>query len=38
MSVSLMILTALFLSSTTDSTILYTMPEESALHEGTWLQ
>lgn len=22
----------------TDTTILYTMPEESALHEGTWLQ
>ncbi|WP_245723850.1 agmatine deiminase family protein [Pedobacter steynii] len=53
MSVSLMILTTLFLScakegaengtdigpgSTADSTVLYSMPEESAPHEGTWLQ
>lgn len=48
MAITLIILSALFLSckegegiepvSPADSTILYTMPEESALHEGTWLQ
>lgn len=49
MAVTLMILSTLFLSctkeadsiepvSSADSTISYTMPEESGLHEGTWLQ
>jgi Peptidylarginine deiminase and related enzymes len=49
MAITLVILSALFLSCTkevesiepaasTDSTTLYTMPEESGLHEGTWLQ
>ncbi len=49
MAITLMILSTLFFScskdldhtgsaSSTDTTILYTMPEESALHEGTWLQ
>ncbi|SUJ02957.1 Agmatine deiminase [Sphingobacterium spiritivorum] len=49
MAITLMILSTLFLScskdsstmnpvSTVDSTVLYRMPEESALHEGTWLQ
>lgn len=49
MTITLMILSTLFLScskessiknpvSPIDSTALYRMPEESALHEGTWLQ
>lgn len=49
MAITLMILSTLFFScakealpgdsvSPADTTIRYTMPEESALHEGTWLQ
>ncbi|MGJ1318548.1 agmatine deiminase family protein [Sphingobacterium spiritivorum] len=49
MAITLMILSTLFLScskessmmnpvSPVDSAVLYRMPEESALHEGTWLQ
>ncbi|WP_152969682.1 agmatine/peptidylarginine deiminase [Pedobacter sp. Hv1] len=49
MEITMLVLTVIFLSCskeaeniesvpTTDSNILYTMPEESALHEATWLQ